>query len=70
MIRSGYFNRSAAALTALCERCGDARWGDAFDGTNDAFNNRYNDESGDWCWTGGLGGMVTEANCSQCGGES
>jgi len=75
MIRSGYYDRGSGvrgAFVALCDPCGVARWGDPFDGDGmAAFNARVNDQSGDWCWCGGIGGMVTvDGVCSQCGGDS
>jgi hypothetical protein len=61
IVVSGYFDRRTHPLVALCDTHGEARWGDPFDDTNDAFNRRLADTSGEWCWAPNVG-----APCVEC----
>ena len=48
----------------VCEPCGATRWGDPAERSDAAFDNRYFDKSGDWCWAPWLAGDLP---CRDCG---
>lgn len=61
-VLNGYYDRSSNPLVVLCQRHGDERWGDPWDDDDSAaFNARYDDTSGDWCWSPNVG-----APCVEC----
>jgi len=66
-----YYDRRACregTTTVICEPCGVKRWGDPDEGDgNAAFNARYDDKSGEWCWDSRWS-LRHPMPCADCGG--